>query len=324
MNSKIKSLLICLTPLQILIARRIVELKPSESFDLLVLAQQDNDKYKYYFKNLSNNCNKSTYYPLKGGIYGLLHFLKYYYFNLHHEYSAYSKVYIASIDSIYCQIIVSNLSNSKIYTFDDGTANINTNSIYFDDRPSNLPRKLASRVLGIRYNMKDLKALSIKHYTIYDGLPNITNKTQFISLYNRSSKYISHSIVKHDKEYIAIYLGQPLEEISKEFNENDITRILSKLNIQYYYPHPREKKLPKGEFTIIDSPLIFEDYILKTLDANPHKIIQVFSYISTVNLNISGLDRVETYFIFHPLLFDKFNEFYTLALKMPNVQLIKL
>lgn len=62
-----QNIIICTTPLQMLIAHKIIKTKADESFDLLVIAQQDNEKYRYYFNRLKKDCKKSLYYTLKKG-----------------------------------------------------------------------------------------------------------------------------------------------------------------------------------------------------------------------------------------------------------------
>ena len=47
-----KSLIVCLTPLQMLIAEKIISLNPDKQFDLLVIALSDNEKYKHYYQKV--------------------------------------------------------------------------------------------------------------------------------------------------------------------------------------------------------------------------------------------------------------------------------
>ena len=50
-----RSLIMCVTPLQMIIAEKIIKLNPEQNFDLLVIALCDNDKY--YFDKLKKLCS---------------------------------------------------------------------------------------------------------------------------------------------------------------------------------------------------------------------------------------------------------------------------
>ncbi|WP_288776185.1 glycosyltransferase family 52, partial [uncultured Psychrobacter sp.] len=296
MKSKSNNLIICLTPFQMLIAKKIIELKPSEKFDLLVLSQQDNDKYRYYFKMLSKFCNESFYYVLKGGLFGLIDFLNYSKSRLNNSYSG---VYLASIDFSYCLYLISKLESPNIFTFDDGTANILTESIYYKGPSRTIKRKIAFKMLGIKYDMQELIDLSSEHYTVYKGIPNIVKKTKLIKLFDEDALANSNHSKTNSKNYINIYLGQPLEEVSDEIVNNLTPEFFSKLDINYYYPHPREKNIPQGGFKVISSPLIFEDYILQLLNSSPNTVFRIYSFISGSLLNIASLDRIEPNYIYN-------------------------
>lgn len=50
---------------------------------------------------------------------------------------------------------------------------------------------------------------------------------------------------------------------------------------------------PKGDYQIVKSPLIFEEYVVQFLKEKPNVNIEVYSFTSTVLLNISSLDRIQ-------------------------------
>lgn len=318
-----QSLIMCTTPLQMLIAEKIIELhKNSTTFDLLVVTNQRNKKFELYYDRLKNNCINSYYYIAASGIRSysdlLLNFSKSFKREIIDK--SYDNVYLASIDSIYFQYILSKQIGARIFTFDDGTANILKSSLY-KVRPKNkYKKKVLSTLLGIKYDMQAIKDSSELHFTIYDNIPNIIAATRFIQLYTpKLCKYEeSHNSTKR------ILLGQPLAEISKQLRTLDISKIIDLLDIDYYFPHPREELKELHNVEVIHSNLVFEDFIVKYLEKNKNIEIEVYSFISTANINIANLDRVKSIFIYNSLIYDRHQEFYTLASEKLNIPIIKL
>lgn len=316
-SKKEKCLIICLTPLQMIIAEKIVELNPGKNFDLLVITSNDGVKYRAYYKRLKKLCKNSLYYIPKKGRLGFLHFMRE--LNLKKINSDYKCIYLANIDSRNCQYIISKNDLAHIYTFDDGIANIISNDIYYSNNTPIIWKKIIWRFIGLKYYIKDIREKSLLHYTIYEDIPNITEKTHLIRLYEN---YESKPVITN--KTVSIYIGQPLEEISDIFTTEHILKSLQKLNIDFYYPHPRENIIPQGNFEIIESELIFEDYIIRYLQNNPEVKVSVYSFISSAVLNLSSLDRVELNYIYDKDLYNKYKEFYDIVNNKFNIDIIKI
>lgn len=317
---KSRSLIMCVTPLQMIIAEKIMKLHSSESFDLLVIALNDNEKYKYYYDRLKKVSLNSLYYISTPGLNGFLDYVKK--LKINHLDHSYKNLYLASIDSRHFQYLVSENVHSHIYTFDDGTANIIPSSLYYLNSKPKLLKRAVWRMLGIKDYMQDIKKKSLLHYTIYKDIPNIIESQQYISLIPLSNEI--HSKMK-DK-VAKFYLGQPLTDISEDFDLLFVKKNIDKLEIDYYYPHPREKFYPIGNYQIIQSPLIFEDYIIQFLEDNPDVNIEVFSFISTALLNIMSLDRLRVSYIHNHEIFKLYRDFYFFAEEsfgIPNLDLDK-
>ena len=316
-KQKSRSLIMCTTPLQMLIAEKIIQLNRHKSFDLLVLALNDNEKYSHYYNRLSKICLDNLYYIPKEGLIGFFDFIK----NLKksHLSKKYKEIYLASIDSRHFQYVLSKNNLSKVFTFDDGTANIISSSLYYANKELPKLKKVIWRVIGVKYDMSDVKKLSKTHYTIYENVPNIINEIKFVSLipHLKLKSLVGERIVK-------FYLGQPLFEISEKFNNKFIENEIKKLKPHFYYPHPREEKYPKIDCEIIDSNLIFEDFILQYLMENPTSNVEVYSFISTALLNISCLPQVSVIYIKDVDLFEKYKEFYFFAKNNFNIPCISL
>ena len=300
-----------------IIAEKIIQLNPKEDFDLLVIALSDNDKYRYYYDRLKSICVRSLYYTTEKGIKGFFSYIGKLKKNKLNE--KYESLYLASIDSRHFQYVLSRNKKANIYTFDDGTANIIQQSLYYSNSKPKLFKKIIWRGFGIKHYMEDVKKLSLLHYTIYKDVPNIIEKTQFIKLYG-DFKLSSTPVTK----VVKMYLGQPLEEISVDFNSQYVAKSIAKLDMDFYYPHPREKVIPKGEFDIITSQLVFEDYIVSYLEENPEVMVEVYSFISSAMLNIASLDRIELNYIYDSYLYEKYKNFYEFAKNVFSIQAIRL
>lgn len=312
----------CTTPLQMLIAEKIIAFNSDSNFDLLVITHQNNEKFQLYFDRLGGSCINSYYYLAASGIksYGdlLINFSRSFREKVIQK--SYDSIYLASIDNIYFQYILSKHRKARIFTFDDGTANIVKSSLY-KVRPKNkYKKKILSTLLGIKYDMQSIKNRSELHYTIYNDIPNIIPNTKFIQLYKpKSNKYKqSCNITKR------ILLGQPLAEISKQLKSVNISEIISVLGIDYYFPHPREHLKEISNVEIIHSNLVFEDFIVKYLENHKTVELEVYSFISTASLNVANLDRVSSIFIYNSLIYERYKDLYTLASEKFNIPIITL
>lgn len=311
------SLIMCVTPLQMLIAQRIIDLNSDRNFDLLVMVLNDNEKYKYYYDGLKKKCLSSLYYISKSGVGGFFDFIRK--LKTNNLNKNYKELYLASIDSRHFQYIVSKSFLASVYTFDDGTANIIPSSLYYSNTQPPRLKQYIWRLLGVKSYMEDIKARSQLHYTLYKNVPNIIKNTKYISLLPQIKSDCSG-----ENKIVKFYLGQPLTEIDEKFNHNFVESKLEKLKVDYYYPHPREESYPNGEFKIIESPLIFEDFILQYLMENPKNNIEVYSFISSALLNISCVSQVSLIYIKDIDLFEKYEEFYFFAKTNFNIPCIDL
>lgn len=311
-----KSLIMCVTPLQMLIAEKIIHKFKDQKFDVIVIALADNEKYRYYYKKLEKISCNSFYYVPKDGFLG---FLKYINVLKRNGFAGkYTNCFLASIDSTHFQYIISKNKNTNIYTFDDGMANIIKNSIYYTNKKIPSWKKLIWNFIGIYSYMEDIKKSSRKHYTLYENVSNIIENTESLKLFE-SSKSKGEPTRK-----INIYLGQPLTEISEKFTEQYILKTLDTLQIDYYFPHPREKTVPKGNFEIITTPLIFEDYLIEYLAKNKTVDINLYSYISSAVLNVKDLDRVNVKYIYDNYLIEKYSGFYGFVENEFDISIVKV
>ena len=300
----------CTTPLQMLIAEKIIQLNQNEKFDLILIINGNlNGKFKNYFNRLKVNTCKSMMYELKNvskakKIKKFLEFKKNYHKWSNFNYSSY---YLASIDNTFFHWIISKKSDkSDIYTFDDGIANIYNGSLYFNEKIF-LLNKFIWKILGVDYGLNKIKNQSKIHYTIYLNRENIINKKEYISLFSKSNvKVKNHNM----KEEINLFLGQPLYEVNNNYNKDYILSILEKFGINLYFPHPRENYNLENEIRVVKSDYIFEDYIVN-LSAE-YKKINIYTFFSTAALNVEGIPGVEIYCLTNDFLKEKYIGLYKL------------
>lgn len=209
-------------------------------------------------------------------------------------------VYAASIDNRYIQLIASILNNTNFYTFDDGLANLNYNGSYYKNEELSRIREFLWGIIGVDFFVQNFRKRSKIHYSIYQDKKNIIDMVENISLFN-GVKYKNSDV----RGEINIFLGQPLYEVNVLADNEYINNVLKKLNINMYFPHPRENYIIDGNLDVIKSNLIFEDYILEFFEKNEQLInINIYTFFSTAVLNLSNLYFINTYIVYD----SKFNK----------------
>lgn len=293
-----KKIFICLTPLQMKISERIISENNIIDYKIICLFLVNNEKYKYYYEKLKkNSCDSFVYYP-KDKATGLSLLKDVYVFKKMVLKSGIligvSDIYAASIDNRYVQLIVSLLKKSNIYTFDDGLANLNYNGSYYRNEKLSKFRFYLWKMVGVSIFTQDFRERSNLHYTLYGGKKNIIDKVDYISLFSSIKKK------KINNESVCnIFLGQPLYEINGKFDNFFINMVLNKMNIDMYFPHPRESYKIDGSINVVNSIEIFEDYMFNFYEENFFSKINIYTFYSTAVLNVVNHKFIDTYVIYH-------------------------
>ncbi|MGC7560433.1 glycosyltransferase family 52 [Pasteurella sp. PK-2025] len=267
------NLIICCTPLQVLIAEKVMAQYPHEAFYGVMLATVSNKKFDYYGQRLAKQCTHFFRMTQHNDRFNLLKEIVY----LKAKFcgQSFDRVFLANINDLQIQFLLSAVKFNQLNTFDDGTINIVKNSLFLQNEQPNLTRKLINVLLGNQYSIQKLRSLSATHYSIYPGFNNIIENVQYINFVPASEACAL------DGEYIPLLLGQPVF-FDDEKNIALANRVIAQFNIQYYLPHPREKyRLDKVDY--IETELIFEDYILQQCQ---HRKYRVYTYFSSAILNI--------------------------------------
>ena len=303
MEHRQKSLIMCVTPLQILIAEKIIQSRPTEDFDVIIFGLENNQKFNYYAEKLKKYAKAYWYSHVvyKSSIYNLINFLKFIFqFSFNGFNKKYDNYYLSSIDSRYFQYILSKKTNSSsVFTFDDGTANIVKTSIYYLRNLNDEKKNKIFKSLGIKYFQDDIKSMSKLHYTIYPQFENIIENTKEIKL----------------------FLGQPYEEFDSNLSADNIEKLMDQLNIDLYFPHPREKNNIKNVENV-NTKKIFEDYIVDFLDRNEDCYLNIYTFMSSAALNVKSFDSINIYFIQTHTLINKYPDFFNM-LKNHNFNILE-
>lgn len=279
------NIIICYTPLQTLIAEKIIDLHPNEKFYGIVLTPINTPKNKYYFERLKKKCVKcvyiqNIYFKQIENINHFSFFFKILILIYKWKFNKKCSFFIASIDLYLIHCLLSFIKPQEIYTFDDGTVNIIKSGLYQNSfKKFRLRGRIFNRFLGISYDIERIKKESKLHYTIYPSMKNIISRIRPISIIGDQIN------TPTKKENISILIGQPFCKNIKTLTEN----IIKKYNITHYIPHPFEDQYIEN-VDYINTPLIFEDYFAQNLlDKN----VTLYTFFSSAALNIASLPNVK-------------------------------
>lgn len=288
-----KSLFICMTPLQILIARSIIISDKIINYSFLIFYYNDNEKYKYYINLLKKECVDVFTYKIdsKTKIERLFEMWKVKKFLKKNNKFNFYNVYVSSVDNTLIHITLQKLRFINLYTYDDGLANLYSNSSYYLDKESKI-QKIIKRFLGVKWSLNLIKNKSLKHYSIYKNRENIIEKVAYIDLIP-SSGFLK--IQTKERRVLKLYIGQPLYEIDSCFTKDFLKNALKKCGVEYYFPHPRES-IQYEDFKYIESNLILEDFYA---ELSERYNVQLYTFFSTAVLNIKMMDPKQNSFILY-------------------------
>lgn len=294
------NLIVCASPFQVLLAEKIIELFPTEKFYSIVVLPEKNDKYSYYADRLFSKCSEGGEYVFnKPGRRKISAF-----FSLIRHRSRYKalpkfeKVFLANVDNIFFQFLLSSINFKELYSFDDGLANIVYSSGLYNDKRISFITRFIYVILGNKYDYHELKTIIKAHYTVYDKKNIIDNRVK-LNLIDVESLQGFKGTRKNNSynNRMSIFLGQPIYEQETLSDEALIQKQLelmkkinSKFKIDYYFPHPREHYIFDG-VKYIKTKLIFEDYFIQTLDMDTHYTI--YTFFSGASIYWKDLDNVD-------------------------------
>lgn len=278
-------LVMCRTPLQAFIAKKLIQSENIEIFDVVYFTYEDNPRDRYYFNCLAEFSRESVYicsrYFKKEALNHFFVFYRHLKFRLSSDYNT---LILSSIDVFLFRMIVIRYKESNLYTIDDGAANIYKNSSFYKVKRSRFS-SFYEKVLGA-FDILELKNRIKLHFSIYNGFDNIVEcqKVKYLNPWGCIESLVSEGEVK-------IFVGQPFDElVSIGVLTGDqifkVEKYLSDLNIDFYLSHPREVKFLNIGATLVSEQIkISEELIFDICGSRKPKIYSLFS---SVILNISS------------------------------------
>ncbi|MDA9723191.1 glycosyltransferase family 52 protein [Candidatus Pelagibacter sp.] len=293
------NLFICVTPLELIIVKKIIikEKIAKKDCNILYFVDEINSRNVHYLNNLQKFSENTNFFLLNKYRY------PFYFTKLKQEIKKYKNlknIFLAAIDSQLIQFVISKFNFENIFTFDDGIGNL-TEKYNMDFSPT-LYKKFLYWVAGVRYNKKDILRQSKKHYSIYnDDNNNFSKNPTFIgelfekktiSKNNSCSLVISpvfRDLFSENEETSMVYVIKKYRDFLDSISSNNV----------FFLQHPRElnfsfnsKKLKK-----ISTNFIAEDYITNILFKKFGRI-DLYSFpVSTVSVNLKKYKNIKNFFL---------------------------
>lgn len=304
------NLIICYTPLQVLIAEKIIKQYPQDKFYGVMICSNLNTKFSYYSEKLAQCCDHFYSYHQHTDRFNLLKEIIQLKCKFNRQ--TFVRVFVASINDIQIQFLLSSITFKQLFTFDDGTANIVDSSVFYVQEPNTLIRRWINIIFNNKYSIEELKNISNGHYTIYPQFKNIIKNIIPIDLFEEKITQIESN------DPVNILLGQPVYLDNKK-NIELANVVINKFNIDFYLPHPREQ-YTLSNVSYINTPLIFEDYIIQNFK---NKRCNIYTYFSSAilnvknhNINITGL-RINTD---NPAYINCYNLFHNIGINIIDIR----
>jgi len=286
------ALVILRTPFQAWMAKKVLAEERACSCVALYFTQENSEEDRHYYNEISllSESSKYIYVPktkwdilgqvrFKNAIRGWLHDLKL------------DITLFSSIDAFIPSAIMAKQKNSRLITFDDGTGNINCESVYFKEK-LNLRGRFYRKCFG-GLSLEETKKNIYRHYTLHPGFANIVDSSRIVPVPGWTDEQLSprHGPIKR------YFLGAPFfRRELKESIIHDLERYLASLGIHAYIRHPREiQPLNVGAPELQKNGLIAEEAILKDAGSAP---IHVLGASSSVLFNMAFVAQCRTMLLF--------------------------
>jgi hypothetical protein len=285
-------LCVCLTPLHVLIARRIAGTEGRRFPVGLFVTSVDNDKQRHYAERMRAFCDTVEYRVLPGedsyrgpklpAIW--LRRLKYRF--LLRRAGRFSTVYVPSSNNHYVYILLAAIHFDELVSYDDGLLNINPDSPLFQ-APTRWRARMFLRLAGVGYWPERIRERATRHYSIYDAR-NICGRVSRLGLIEGADGQ-----GQGGGAVDRILLGPAPEAAAEVFDA--LRRAAARFSVRRYLPHPRETRPAFDGLECVQTALVAEDYILGRLEADPALRFEVYGYDSAALVNLAAVPRVRAF-----------------------------
>ncbi len=288
---------ICLTPLHIITAEKILEVEKIKSAVLLYIPDQNSKQHRYYFDRVSKEFRFSFYCPIKKNIfYDTLQILKCLKkLNLSLKKTVKPNIFIGNLRSIYPRLFIMSIDFSNIYTFDDGFANLLQKSFLHKDE------KFIFRCFFKLFNPSlqyaNIKNNIKKHYSIFSLKYQKNNHNKvFIKLFDFDCNQ-----PQKNKPLKKVLLSAPFFEynlLTKKEEQSLYNYIVDQFEIDCILKHPNEQTIKKlsRKIDYAKTLLIAEEFISNL--TNDYRV-KVYGFYSTALINIALTNQDTEVFNIH-------------------------
>jgi beta-galactosamide-alpha-2,3-sialyltransferase len=288
-----RSLCVCLTPLHVLIAKRIAELRGQPFSQGLYLTSADNAKSRYYAEEMRRFCSESEYLVLPGeSSYAWPRRLsiwlrRWQYRRSFSRFQSVGTLCVPSSLNHYIYILLSAVQFLELETFDDGLINIQSDSPLALWHTS-VTAKCFLLAAGVTYWPERIRSVARRHYSIYD-VENLCSRVVRLALIEAGGQSASQT----DSRRIRLFLGPAPEAGDKVWNA--FVAASRELSPDAYLPHPRELRHELEGVPILDTPMVAEDYIVSRLKADPDIAFEIYGCESSALINLARTPRVTAF-----------------------------
>ena len=277
--------IITVTPLQLLIAKRVLSKYGNSDYLLLNINAHDSNPLRSKYHELAECAVCSDYLILDGtGLDNLKRVRK---VIRRWKQIGITELLFASIDNVFVQYVLKTFAGLQFSTFDDGTVNIITGGIYHKKQKLPLKQHVLYYLLRQHRNQDWIKKNTKHHYTIFDIDNNIVenNRLKFISIIHKPDSLQSSSKLQQARVFIG-------------FSQADgYIEAVDTVAPDYYIPHPMEK-INLNFRNVVQTDLIAEEYIERLLE--DYNYLEVYACGSTTLLNLCS-ERIARYVLdLHP------------------------
>jgi N-acetyllactosaminide alpha-2,3-sialyltransferase len=282
-----KTLLVCYTPLHVLIAEMLSEMNEIGEFRLLYICFSESASHQYYFRRLSAQARLGAdFLRLRHDWRDPFELVKW-----HREAGSFNAdcLITGNLKHFYSRFLAYLCGVDRFRTFDDGSGNI-VESGYFSDLRERSPVRYLFRIIDSGLLYGNVIGRIEVHYTIYperNVYSNYALRTEKLNLANELQCANDAGAGE-----CCLYLGHALFEDglrTKAASEKIDRAVFERYVVDFYLPHPRSIKgshFAKLNSMTVDGPHVAEELVLKLLEK--------FSRLRVVGVNSSALLNIPT------------------------------
>lgn len=280
--------------MQAYLSSKIIEQVGSVDYEVLYISPSAGEVHLHYYLALTKNAKKGSFLIAHEGFSWVGKVIEniYLLYILRRKYVGvkYNCVYMAAIDSVLIQTVLSVINFEVVKSFDDGSANYNYTGIYYNNKKPGTVLRLMGWVFGNRKTKFKIISEIAEHYAINPEKRNVIDNVRAVDLGFLERVGVREMACLRDVSRCSVLIGCVYEAISSE-PVMLIEAIESKLCfVDYYIPHPRYSISPVVGLNTLEGPKICEEKIIALL--GQYDRVDVYSFGSTALMTLANMPGV--------------------------------